>query len=119
MHRFAAVLFFCLLANVGSAADGEWPVAPGTPQLLRFSPLNEINSSNAARLTSAFTFDTGMTHGQESATLVVGGTMYFVTPFPNIVYALDLAKPGAPVKWKFNPHPNPASQGVACCDTVN
>ena len=36
-----------------------------------------------------------------------------------IVYALDLTKPGAPLKWKFAPKPLPASQGVACCDVVN
>ena len=75
--------------------------------------------ANAGRLGLAFTFDTGLKHGEESATLVVGGTMYFVTPFPNTLYALDLTKPGAPVKWKFDPHPDPASQGVACCDSVN
>jgi PQQ-dependent dehydrogenase (methanol/ethanol family) len=119
MRRSAAAFIICLITNVGWAAEGEWPVASGTPQALRYSPLTEINSSNAGRLVPAFTFNTGMTHGQESATLVVGGTMYFVTPFPNIVYALDLTRPGAPVKWKFNPHPDPASQGVACCDTVN
>ena len=45
--------------------------------------------------------------------------MYVVTPFPNYLYALDLSKPGAPVKWKFEPKPNAASQGVACCDFVN
>jgi PQQ-dependent dehydrogenase (methanol/ethanol family) len=45
--------------------------------------------------------------------------MYIVTPFPNIVYALDLAKPGFPVKWQFNPKPEPSAQGVACCDVVN
>jgi PQQ-dependent dehydrogenase (methanol/ethanol family) len=45
--------------------------------------------------------------------------MFIVTPFPNLVYALDLTKPGAPVKWKFAPGPLPASQGVACCDVVN
>jgi PQQ-dependent dehydrogenase (methanol/ethanol family) len=94
-------------------------LASGTQQALRFSPLAEINSNNAGRLTQAFTFNTGMTHGQESATLVVGNTLYFVTPYPNIVYALDLTKPGAAIKWQFNPHPDPASQGVACCDTVN
>jgi lanthanide-dependent methanol dehydrogenase len=119
MHRLATILFFSLLANVGVAADGEWPLPSGTVQALRFSPLNEINSSNAARLVPAFSFNTGLTHGEESATLVVGNTLYFVTPFPNIVYALDLTKPGAAVKWKFDPHPDPASQGEACCDTVN
>ena len=45
--------------------------------------------------------------------------MFIVTPYPNIVYALDLTKPGAPLKWSYQPHPEPASQGVACCDVVN
>src|SRR3954470_6952552 len=99
--------------------DVQWPVASGSVQGLRFSPLTEINPGNAARLGLAFSFDTGLKHGQESATLVVDGAMYFVTPFPNTVYALDLTKPGAPLKWKFDPHPDPASQGEACCDSVN
>jgi glucose dehydrogenase len=34
--------------------------------------------------------------------------MYIVTPYPNIVYALDLSKPGAPMKWKYEPKPEPA-----------
>jgi lanthanide-dependent methanol dehydrogenase len=45
--------------------------------------------------------------------------MYIVTPWPNNLYALDLTKPGAPVKWEYQPHPSSASQGVACCDVVN
>jgi len=45
--------------------------------------------------------------------------MYIVTPFPNIVYALDLSKPGLPIKWRYEPTPERASQGVACCDVVN
>jgi PQQ-dependent dehydrogenase (methanol/ethanol family) len=45
--------------------------------------------------------------------------MYLITPFPNIVFALDLTKPGAPLKWEFKPNPLRASQGVACCDVVN
>lgn len=110
-----------LAASVVSARgqEGQWPVAAGNVQSLRFSPLTEVTADNAGRLGLAFSFDTGLKHGQESATLVVGSTLYFVTPFPNIVYALDLTKPGAPVKWKFNPHPDPASLGVACCDSVN
>jgi PQQ-dependent dehydrogenase (methanol/ethanol family) len=57
--------------------------------------------------------------GQEAAPIVAGNTMFVVTPYPNLLYALDLAKPGAPVKWKFEPKPDAASQGVACCDHVN
>ena len=33
--------------------------------------------------------------------------MYLVTPYPNIAYALDLSKPGAPIKWSFAPNPIP------------
>src|SRR5918912_635238 len=54
-----------------------------------------------------------------AAPLVVAGTMYLVTPFPNILYALDLTKPGAPAKWAYDPKPLGASKGVACCDLVN
>ena len=28
--------------------------------------------------------------------------MDVVTPFPNILYALELTQPGAPVKWKYD-----------------
>src|ERR1700709_19700 len=119
MRRTIAVCLFSLITNVALAADGDWPIASGTPDAVRFSPLTEINPGNVGRLDTAFTFNTGLTHGQESATLVVGGTLYFVTSFPNFLYALDLTKAGAPVKWKFHPHTDPASQGVACCDSVN
>jgi lanthanide-dependent methanol dehydrogenase len=37
----------------------------------------------------------------------------------NYLYALDLTRSGAPVKWKFDPKPNAGSQGIACCDVVN
>ena len=45
--------------------------------------------------------------------------MYIVTPWPNLLYALDLTKPGAPAEVDIQPQPSPASQGVACCDVVN
>jgi glucose dehydrogenase len=45
--------------------------------------------------------------------------MYVVTPYPNHVIAFDLAKPGASVKWSFDPKTNAKAQGVACCDVVN
>ena len=44
--------------------------------------------------------------------------MYVVTPFPNILYALDLKNNGA-MKWQYEPKPELAAQGVACCDVVN
>jgi lanthanide-dependent methanol dehydrogenase len=42
-----------------------------------------------------------------------------VTPYPNHVFAFDLTRPGANVKWKFDPKTNASAQGVACCDVVN
>jgi glucose dehydrogenase len=46
-------------------------------------------------------------------------TMYIVTPWPNLLYALYLRKPVAPAKWTYNPQASAHSQGVACCDVVN
>jgi len=84
----------------------------------RFSKLNQINAGNVKDMTVAWTFSTGVLRGHEAAPIVVGDTMYVITPWPNIVYALDLGKDGA-IKWVFKPHPEPASQGVACCDVIN
>ena len=85
----------------------------------RFSTLNQINTGNAKDLKLAWTFSTGVTRGHEAAPLVVNNTMYIVTPWPNLLYALDLTKPGAPVKWQYDPHASASSKGVACCDVVN
>ena len=53
---------------------------------------------------------TGIPHGHEGGPLVVGSTLYMVTPFPNNLIALDLTKPGFPQKWIFHPHPDIASR---------
>jgi len=106
--------------TAATAADaGGWPMAGHDYANTRFSPLNEIDAGNVGRLQLAFTFSTGVVRGHEAAPLVVGSTMYIVTPYPNIVFALDLAAQGAPIKWKFEPHPAASAQGIACCDVVN
>jgi lanthanide-dependent methanol dehydrogenase len=101
------------------AEDGQWLMAAKNHAGTRFSGLDEIDTGNAGRLRVAWTFSTGVAAGHEAAPLVVGSTMYLVTPFPNFVYALDLAQPGAPVKWMYDPKPLAAARGVACCDVVN
>ncbi len=85
----------------------------------RFSSLNEITPANVRTLVPTFSFSLAVNKGQEAAPIVVDNTMYVVTAYPNLVYALDLTKPGAPLKWRFAPQPVPASQGLACCDVVN
>jgi PQQ-dependent dehydrogenase (methanol/ethanol family) len=98
--------------------DGQWPMAAKNYENTRYSSLDQINTTNAKDLKVAWTFSTGVNRGQEAAPIVVGDTMYVVTPYPNILYALDLKNSGA-LKWKYEPNPEAASQGVACCDTVN
>ena len=99
--------------------DGQWTMPAKNYASTRFSTLTEINTANAKNLKLAWTFSTGLTRGHEAAPLIVNNTMYIVTPWPNILYALDLTKPGAPLKWNYSPNPTASSQGVACCDVVN
>jgi PQQ-dependent dehydrogenase (methanol/ethanol family) len=113
------MLVFAGLPLAGSAAeDGEWPMAAKNYANTRYSELAEIDTKNAKDLKVAWTFSTGVNRGQEAAPIVVGDTMFVVTPYPNILYALDLNKPGS-TKWKYEPKPAAVAQGVACCDVVN
>ncbi len=98
---------------------GEWHSQARDYANTRYSPLNQITADNVAKLRVAWSFSDGTQNGHEAAPLVVGDTMFLVTPFPNLAYALDLSKPGAPIKWAFNPQPTPLAIGKACCDTVN
>jgi PQQ-dependent dehydrogenase (methanol/ethanol family) len=99
--------------------DGQWTMPSKNYASTRYSSLKEITAENVRTLTPAFTFSLAVNKGQEAAPIVADNTMFVVTAYPNYVYALDLTKPGAPLKWKFSPKPLPASQGVACCDVVN
>ena len=78
--------------------DGQWVMAAKDYSNARYSGLDQINIGNAKNLKLAWTFSTGFTKGHEAAPLVVGDTMYVVTPFPNFLYALDLKNNGA-IKW--------------------
>jgi lanthanide-dependent methanol dehydrogenase len=99
--------------------DGQWVMPAKNYSSTRFSALDEITPSNVNNLKVAFTFSTGVVQGHEAAPIIVNNTMYIVTPYPNYLYALDLTQPGAPAKWKYEPKPMAAAQGVACCDVVN
>jgi len=99
--------------------DGQWTMPSKDYANTRFSELTEITKANVANLQVALTFSSGTTSGQESAPIVIGSTLYFVTPYPNILYAIDLSTPGGAVKWKVESMPAAASQGEACCEGVN
>nr|WP_244640452.1 methanol/ethanol family PQQ-dependent dehydrogenase [Aureimonas glaciei] len=99
-----------------NAAD--WVMPTGDYANTRYSTLDAINKSNVKDLVPAWTFSTGVLRGHEGAPLVIGDTMYVHTPFPNIVYALDLTDNGS-IKWKYEPTQDPNVIPVMCCDTVN
>ena len=101
------------------SGDGEWTMPGKDYGSTRFSPLAQINSQNAARLHPLWTFSTGVLGGHEGQPLVVGNTMYVVTPWPNVLYAFDLEEEGYPLRWKYRPPVSPNALGVACCDSIN
>jgi alcohol dehydrogenase (cytochrome c) len=115
LFSFAGIL---LPQIQNEADDGQWTMAAKNPASTRYSALSQITTANVKNLKLAWTFSTGLTKGHEAAPLVVNDTMYIVTPWPNILYALDLTNPGA-TKWTYSPHPSASSQGTACCDVVN
>ena len=108
-----------IAAGAKDAEDGQWTMPQKDYANSRYSGLSEITTENAKNLKVAFTFETGVLRDHEEAPIVVNNTMYIVTPFPNYLYALDLTRPGAPKKWRYDAKPEAAAQGVACCDVVN
>src|SRR4051812_4378407 len=104
---------------VSEVANGEWRMAAGDYGNLRYSPLDSIKTTNVKDLHVITTMSTGIPHGHEGQPLVLNNTMYVVTPFPNNLIAIDLTKPGGAMKWAYEPHPDPRSVGIACCDIVN
>jgi PQQ-dependent dehydrogenase (methanol/ethanol family) len=104
---------------VSPLPNGEWTLPAGDLANTRFSTLGQINTGNVSKLRLVATMSDGIPHGHEGGPLVVNNTMYMITPFPNKLIALDLKNPTGPSKFEFNPNPDPASVGKACCDTVN
>lgn len=127
-RTFFAVTALCLLPFVGAKANDEllkletdpnqWVMPTHDYAAQRYSTLGQITKDNVKRLHPVSTFSTGVLRGHEGAPLVIGDVMYVHTPFPNIVYALDLNHEGR-VIWKYEPRQDPSVIPVMCCDTVN
>src|SRR3954468_15142970 len=107
------------IAVAHAGPPGEWQMPAGDYASSRYSELNSITPQNAANLHVSWAFSTGVLRGHEGQPLVVGNTMYVVTPYPNVSYALDLATEGQPLKWKARPENAQQAVGLACCDVVN
>jgi len=101
-----------------SKDPNQWAMPTGDYANHRYSQLKQITKENVKNLHPVWTFSTGVLRGHEGAPLVIGNVMYVHTPFPNIVYALDLNKSGQ-IIWKYEPRQDPSVIPVMCCDTVN
>src|ERR1700680_2025320 len=113
------------LSGIAAATDLEtsmsnpsnWASQAGDYANHRYSTLDQINAKNVSSLQVAWTMSTGVLRGHEGSPLVVGNTMYLHTPFPNNVYAINLAD--QTYKWKYEPKQDATVVPVMCCDTVN
>jgi alcohol dehydrogenase (cytochrome c) len=130
MHKLllsTSVGVFALLSIGAAKADDlltlqkdpkQWVLPTGDYANTRYSSLKQITTENVGKLAPAWSFSTGVLRGHEGAPLVIGDVMYVHTPFPNLVYALDLNDNGR-ILWKYEPKQDPAVVPVMCCDTVN
>jgi PQQ-dependent dehydrogenase (methanol/ethanol family) len=101
-----------------SSDPKNWAMPTGDYANTRYSKLNQITKDNVKDLQVKWTFSTGVLRGHEGGPLVIGDVMYIHTPFPNIVYALDLKNDGK-ILWKYEPKQDPNVIPIMCCDTVN
>jgi PQQ-dependent dehydrogenase (methanol/ethanol family) len=122
-----AITVACLVAGPAVAwanADLEkliadpknWAMQAGDMYNQRYSKLTQINAQNVGKMQVAWMFSTGVLRGHEGSPLVMNGTMYLHTPFPNKVFAIDLDT--QKIKWRYEPKQDVAVIPQMCCDTV-
>src|SRR5579871_6553138 len=111
-----------VLRSVGNTATdplpGSWISYGRNQNETRFSPLKQINDTNAKRLGLAWTYVTGAGgSNQEGTPLVWNNTLYGITTW-SVVYALD-ARTGKEL-WRWDPEVNQtAVRPKICCGIVN
>jgi lanthanide-dependent methanol dehydrogenase len=101
-----------------SAALGAQPPPAQEVSPTRYSPLTQIDRHNVSHLKPVFSFRTGRRGAQGGAPLVMGSTLYLLTSFPHTLFALDLNRPDARVRWQFAPEHDPLAAGLACCNRI-
>ena len=107
----AALPLACL---VGAASASPSPVLQTLDYAnTRYSDLDRINAGNVGRLKVAWTFSTGVLRGHEGAPIVVGHVMVVHTPFPNVVYALDLDH-DVSILWRYATRKDASEIAVMC-----
>jgi PQQ-dependent dehydrogenase (methanol/ethanol family) len=103
------------LADADADLD-DWLTYGRTYAEWRYSPLDQIDDANVAKLGLAWTYATGTTRGMEATPIVHDGVLY-ATGSWSIVFALD-ARTGREL-WRFDPKVPGAAGARTCCDVVN
>ena len=85
---------------LAAAGHRDWPAYGGGPAGIRYSPLEQINRGNVARLKVAWSFDTQESPGDsQTQPIVVAGVLYGITPTHKAI-ALDAAS--GKLLWTFD-----------------
>jgi alcohol dehydrogenase (cytochrome c) len=85
-------------AGQATTKDVGWPHVNGTLDGQRYSPLNQVNTSNVKRLNVAWSFRV-KTLGSENYPVIVDRTAYVTTTYGHI-YALDAVT--GKQRWSYN-----------------
>jgi quinohemoprotein ethanol dehydrogenase len=102
---------------VAAPSDGEHWLAHGRDlNETRFSPLDQITTTNVQDLGLAWSYDFPDTRGLEGTPLVADGVMY-VTGNWSVVHALDAAS--GKVIWTYDPGVDRERANAFCCGVVN
>src|SRR5262245_37863559 len=110
-----------VLRRTGGANDqlpGAWLSYGRTQGETRYSPIKQIDATNANRLGLAWSYVLGAGGGnQEGTPLMWNNTLYGITTW-SVVYALD-ARTGKEM-WRWDPEINQTTvRPVICCGIVN
>ena len=109
-----------------NADPNYWAFPGGDYNNHRYTELNQINTGNANKLVTAWTFSTGRLQGHEggplvlptSATGLASDHLYIHSSFPNDVFAINLDTLN--ITWFYEPQQDEAETvPVMCCDIVN
>jgi len=102
--------------NNAASEPGQWLTYGGTYNEQRYSPLDQINTSNVGELGLAWWVDIQANQGQQSTPLYVDGVLY-VTESWGQVDAIDAST--GDVLWRFDPQVAGNVAGKGCCGVNN
>ena len=104
MRHALAVLTWTVWLTTASLA--QTPVPPD-------QSLPEIDANNVGSLKLLFSFGIRQPEGETGSPAVLGDLLFLQSPFPHVIYALDMARPNDPIRWSFAP---PARREAAGLD---